>query len=400
MIAQLQPITVSQLNRYARALLEENQNLCNACVIGEISNFKPHGSGHWYLTLKDEGAAVAAVMFRESNNRLGFLPQNGMRVLARGRVSLYERDGKFQLYIDDMQPDGLGALYMAYEQLKARLEAEGLFRQERKRPLPVLPQRIGVVTAQSGAVLRDILHILGRRYPAAEVVLCPVPVQGPGAATKIAAAVELFNKKRAADVLIVCRGGGSLEDLWAFNEEIAVRAVANSQIPVISAVGHETDVTICDFAADLRAPTPSAAAELAAPELRIILEGLAERQRYLRGVLLRQVENRRERLDALTRRRVMQRPEELIFASRQRLDAAQQRIAVAAQAHVRAKKRELSRIEEIIAALSPRKVLSRGYAIALKHGKPVVSTEQLSPGDLLELRLRDGACQAVVWGIQ
>jgi len=405
MISQLQPITVTQLNRYTRALLEENHNLRDAFVVGEISNFRAlsglsHGSGHWYLTLKDECAAVAAVMFRESNKRLVFLPQNGMRVLVRGHVSLYERDGKFQLYIDDMQPDGLGALQMAFEQLKARLEAEGLFDPERKRPLPTFPRRIGVVTSETGAVLQDIRRILGRRYPVAEVIVCPVPVQGPEAAKRIAAAVKLLNKEQAVDVIIVGRGGGSMEDLWAFNEEITARAVAGSQIPVISAVGHETDFTICDFAADLRAPTPSAAAELATPELRVVLANLTGRQRYIYSTVFRRIKICQDRLDALMRRRVMRRPKELVFASRQRLDAAQQRIWGATQAHIDAKKGELTRIETKLAAIDPMKVLSRGYAMALKQGKPATRVSQLSPGDVLELRLRDGACQVVVWGIQ
>jgi len=399
MISPLQPITVSQLNRYARALLEEDHNLRGICVMGEISNFKSHGSGHWYLTLKDECAAVAAVMFRESNSRQGFLPQDGMRVLVRGRVSLYERDGKYQLTIDDMQPDGLGALYMAYEQLKARLEAEGLFARARKRSLPAFPRRIGLVTSQTGAVVRDILHILGRRYPLAEVILCPVPVQGAVAAKKIADAVGLFNENEAADVLILGRGGGSLEDLWAFNEEIVVRAVANSQIPVISAVGHETDVTICDFAADLSAPTPSAAAELVAPELRIIQSNLKELQRQFSKAVFRETMRQCDRLNALMRRRVMQRPEELIHAPRQRLDTLQLRVWDAMQANIGTEKSKLAYVETKLSAMDPAKVLSRGYALALKQGKSVTSVGQLNLGDVLDLRLQNGSCQVIVWGI-
>ena len=400
MISPLQPITVAQLNRYTRALLEEDYNLRSACVVGEISNFKPHGSGHWYLTLKDESAAVAAVMFRDSNRRLGFLPQNGMRVLVRGRVSLYERDGKFQFYIDDMQPDGLGALYMAYEQLKARLEDEGLFAPERKRSLPPFPRRIGVITSETGAAVQDIINVLSRRFPVAEVILCPVQVQGPGASEQIARAVRLFNERAAADVLIVGRGGGSLEDLWAFNEEITVWAVANSEIPVISAVGHETDTTICDFAADLRAPTPSAAAELAAPELRIILASLTNYQHNLQAVMLRRIKRQREQLDALMRRRVLQRPEELLFAPRQRLDAAQQHLREGMRAKLLAEQGRLERAQTKLLAMNPMQVLTRGYAMALKEGVPVARMNQLNPGDILDLRLQDGVCQVVVWAME
>jgi len=394
-----QPLTVTQLNRYVKFLLEESEPLRGLCVAGELSNFKDHGSGHWYFTLKDAGAAVPAVMFRDANRRLRFLPQNGMRVLLRGRASLYERDGKFQLYVDDMQPDGLGALYMAYEQLKERLAAEGLFDAARKRPLPAFSGRVGVITSETGAAVRDILQILARRCPATQVILCPVQVQGEGAAAQIAAAVELFNRRRAADVLIVGRGGGSLEDLWAFNEEITARAVAGSSIPVISAVGHETDTTICDFAADLRAPTPSAAAELAVPDIGDLLyTALAQKERIARamGELVRA---RREALNALTGRRVLQRPEELAYAARQRLDSAVQRARTAMRARVLAERGRFAHAAARLDAMSPLAVLTRGYAIALKNETPVVSARQLDPGDKLRLRLREGACNVLVWEI-
>ncbi|MDR0532079.1 MAG: exodeoxyribonuclease VII large subunit [Oscillospiraceae bacterium] len=400
MISPMQPITITQLNRYARALLEENDQLRGVCVVGEISNFKPHGSGHWYLTLKDENAAVAAVMFRESNRRLGFLPENGMRVLARGRVSLYERDGKFQVYIDDMQPDGLGALMLAFEQLKERLAAEGLFAQEKKRALPQFPRRVGVITSQTGAAVQDILNILGRRYPAAQVLLCPVRVQGAGAAAQIAGAVAMFNERALADVLIVGRGGGSLEDLWAFNEEIVARAVAGSRIPVISAVGHETDTTICDYAADLRAPTPSAAAELAVPEQAQLLAWVTQTQLELRNDCARYLANMREKLELLTGRGVLRQPESLIFAARQRLDAAEQRIREAMKSGLFERQAALGRAAAQLDALSPLKVLARGYALALKQSKPVTSAAELNPGDQLILRFSSGSAQAIIWGIE
>ena len=260
-------LTVSQLNRYVKSIIEQDFNLQTVFVQGEISNFTNHyKTGHFYMTIKDEFSSIKAVMFKTANMRLKFMPENSMSVIIRGRVSVFERDGQYQLYIDDMQPDGTGALSLAFEQLKNRLAAEGLFDAERKKPIPVYPHRVGVVTSPTGAAIRDIINVISRRFSLAELILCPVSVQGENAAPQIKAAIELFNKKKAADVLIVGRGGGSVEELWAFNEEIVARAVAASEIPVISAVGHETDFTICDFVADLRAPTPSAAAELAVPD--------------------------------------------------------------------------------------------------------------------------------------
>ncbi|MCL2106257.1 MAG: exodeoxyribonuclease VII large subunit [Oscillospiraceae bacterium] len=394
----IQVISVSQLNKYVKFLLEEDEALRTVCVTGEVSNFKRHYSGHWYFTLKDESAAVPAAMFKASNQRLPFLPQDGMSVIVRGRVSLYERDGKFQLYADDMQPDGLGALYMAYEQLKEKLSEEGLFDPGRKRAVPAIPARVGVITSETGAALRDILQILARRFPAAEALLCPVQVQGAGAAEQVAAAIRLMNGRRAADVLIVGRGGGSLEDLWAFNEELLVRAVAESEIPVISAVGHETDTTLCDFAADLRAPTPSAAAELAVPdarELACAAQGLEER--IFRG--MRQgLAWRRSALSALLSRRVLREPESVLQISRQRLDTAAQRVQEASLARLLEERARLSACRARLEALSPLAVLSRGYALARKGGKPVAYAQALSPGDLLSLRFQDGEVNVTVWG--
>ena len=393
------PLTVTQLNKYVKALLEESDPLRGLVVAGEISNFKNHYSGHWYFTLKDAAAAVPAVMFRESNRRLGFLPQDGMSVIIRGRASLYERDGKFQLYADDMQPDGLGALYLAYEQLKERLAAEGLFDPARKRELPFFPARVGVITSGTGAAVRDILQILARRCPASEVILCPVQVQGAGAAAQVARAVALFNETQAADVLIVGRGGGSLEDLWAFNEEPVARAVVASAIPVISAVGHETDVTICDFAADLRAPTPSAAAELAVPDLADLLAGLSSLRSRMEQTTLRGMQTRRAALEGLLSRRILRRPEELAYASRLRLDYAAQRLRDAIKARLCAETARLSHTAARLDAMSPLAVLARGYAIALKDGAPVKSVHELDPGDKLRLTLADGACNVLVWDL-
>jgi len=391
------PLTVSQLNKYVKFLLEESDGLRGLCVAGEISNFKNHVSGHWYFTLKDKNAAVPCVMFRESNRRLGFLPQDGMHIILFGRASLYERDGKFQVYAEHMQPDGLGALYLAYEQLKERLAAEGLFDEERKQDLPVFPTRVGMITASTGAVLQDMLQILARRCPLAEVVFCPVQVQGVGAAEQIAAAIAHMNEQQAADVLIVGRGGGSLEDLWAFNEEIVARAVASSAIPVISAVGHETDVTICDFVADLRAPTPSAAAELAVPDMAEIAAGLRGMQERMQYAMQAYMLQKTQALAHLLGRRVLQKPQELVFCARQRLDTATQRVQHAMQANVQAQRIRLEKTAASLHALSPLGVLARGYAIAIKNQVPVSSASELSPGDKLNLQLHDGNCDVIVW---
>ena len=260
-------LSVSQITGYLKSLLEGDPNLNPVFISGEISNFTDHyRSGHLYFSLKDEKAVLKAVMFSSSARRLRFRPSDGMKVLCRGRISLYEASGQYQLYVDDMQPDGLGTLNLAYEQLKTRLEKEGLFDAARKRPIPRYPRRVGVITSPTGAAVRDICQILGRRWPMAEIVFCPVLVQGEEAAPQLVEALARMNRVDGVDTIIIGRGGGSLEDLWAFNEESVARAVAASKIPVISAVGHETDFTICDFVADLRAPTPSAAAELAVPD--------------------------------------------------------------------------------------------------------------------------------------
>ena len=259
--------TVSQINGYVKKILDHNIILNNVWIKGEISNFKHQYSGHLYITLKDEGGVLKAVMFRGSAQSLNFEPSDGMKVLARGRISVYEAGGSYQLYIEEMIPDGVGELYIAYEQLKKQLEEEGLFRPEHKKPIPKFPKRVGVVTASTGAAVRDIINVITRRYPMAEIVIYPAQVQGVGAAESVVKAIEYFNATNEVDTLIVGRGGGSIEDLWAFNEEITARAIFNSNIPIISAVGHETDFTIADFVADLRAPTPSAAAEIAVPSM-------------------------------------------------------------------------------------------------------------------------------------
>ena len=390
-------LTVSQLNTYVKSLLDGDRNLSAVYVRAEISNFTNHlRTGHFYLTLKDDAAAVRAVMFRSEALRLRFLPENGMRVLVRGRVSLFPRDGQYQMYIDDMQPDGAGALHIAFEQLKRKLAAEGLFDEARKKEIPRCPMRVGVITSATGAAVQDILNILGRRFPMTTVVLCPVQVQGPQAAPEIAAAVRRMNAQNAADVLIVGRGGGSVEDLWAFNEEIVARAVAESVIPVISAVGHETDFTICDFAADLRAPTPSAAAELAVPdsmEERGVL--LSYRMRASRAVRER-LNRERLHLEPFSRKAALRDPRLIFTPHRLRLDHMSDRADRAARTRLQTERGKLSLLCGKLDAMNPMKVLVRGYAVAEKDGTAVTDVQTLSAGDRLTLRFSRGSAACIV----
>ena len=395
------PLTVTQLNTYLKARLEEDPRLASVFVVGEISNFTNHyRSGHLYFSLKDERSVLRCVMFARSAARLRFAPDDGMRVLARGRVSLYEASGQYQLYVEDLQPDGLGALSLAYEQLKARLEKEGLFAPERKQTLPRFPQRIGVITSPTGAAVHDILTILGRRWPLAEIVFSGVQVQGEGAAEQIARAVRRMNELNAADVLIVGRGGGSLEDLWAFNEEIVARAVASSRIPVISAVGHETDFTICDFAADLRAPTPSAAAELAAPDAMELMASLRYQRERLLSLITAKTASLEQRLDMLSSSRSLRDPLRMAAVRREKLDQLHDRLAAAAVRSLSERQNNLGALAGKLQALSPLSVLARGYTIAEKDGPkgrvPVSSVDRLACGDRFFLRFADGeaACHA------
>ena len=390
-------VTVSQLNTYIRSRMEEDPALQSLFVVGEISNFTDHyRSGHLYLSLKDEKSVIRAVMFAQYARRLRFRPEDGMKVIARGHVGVYEANGQYQLYIEDMQPDGLGALNLAFEQLKQKLEKEGLFAQERKKPLPKYPERIGVITSPTGAAVQDITTILARRFPLAEIVFCPVLVQGEGAAPQIVKVLEEMNRRQAADVIILGRGGGSLEDLWAFNEESVARAVAASQIPVISAVGHETDFTICDFAADCRAATPSAAAELAVPDQLALKAFLLS----VEGSLVRQVlgilERSRQRLDELVGRSPLMQPQKLFGEPANRLQQLQEALERAARGAVSEKRHAFSLQAEKLQALSPLAVLGRGYSIAEKEGALLKSVKEVLPGDTIRAHLRDGYMDCTV----
>lgn len=440
-------LSVKDLNRYIRMKMEGDSRLSDVWIRGEISNFTHHSSGHMYFTLKDEGSRIRAIMFATHNQRLPFIPKEGSRVIARGNVSVYERDGQYQFYAVQMQPDGIGSLYLAYEQLKAKLEEEGLFAADRKRPLPLYPKTIGVITSPTGAAVRDVMITIRRRYPQARTILYPVLVQGKGAAPSIVKAIRTMNDMAEADVLIVGRGGGSLEELWAFNEEIVARAIYESDIPVISAVGHETDFTIADFVADLRAATPTAAAELAVPSSAELKGQLVQRQRQLNQGLQQRLKRSRERLASLQRSPVLVHPRRYMLQHAERLDMLSQRLhgnlksqlslsrqrqkslhqglirynprtqaEFAARRKDQANRQLMNAMQSIMKsrlsqlqtemrhldALSPLKIMSRGYSLVYdeKEQRLVKSLEDVQLGDLVNVRVSDGQLQCQVWGMK
>ena len=391
-------VTVTQLNEFVKNLIDHSEPLNHVYVKGEISNFKNHyGTGHYYFTLKDDGGLIRAVMFRSSAAKLKFMPENGMKVVVHGRVSAFVRDGQYQLYADGMEPDGVGALYIAYEQLKKRLESEGLFDPARKKPLPKIPTRVGIITSATGAAVRDMIHVAGRRFPFAKLILYPSLVQGPGAAAQLIEGVQYFNRTESADVIIIGRGGGSIEDLWAFNDEQLARVVAASRIPVISAVGHETDFTICDFVADRRAPTPSAAAEIALPET-------AELKRKINNIISREyavltqiVARRREHLTRLAQSRGLTNPVNVIDDKRMQVAAMTERLALAQTNALAIRRAQLKATIGKMDALNPLSVLHRGYsAVYGKDGSIIKHTQQLNPGECVTFRLADGEADAQI----
>lgn len=386
-------LSVSQLNRYIKMNFDADENLANIFISGEISNFTNHyRTGHLYFTLKDDSAAVRAVMFNSSAKRLKFMPEDGMKVIARGRVSVYEASGQYQLYVDDMQPDGVGALNLAYEQLKEKLQKEGLFSEQHKKPLPPYPEKVGVITSPTGAAVRDIINVLGRRFPYAEIVFCPVLVQGDGAHLQLTDAVNMFNSERAADVIIIGRGGGSIEDLWEFNDEGLARAVYNSEIPVISAVGHETDFTICDFVADMRAPTPSAAAELAVPDANELQYALSALKNRMFLNVSSGIADRRSRLEYLTSKGALKSPDEMLSNRSQRLDTAFSKMLSSYENRIGGKKVEFISAATALSKLDPMSVLMRGFAfVSDKSGKNVCSSQALAKGDKINVRFHDGS---------
>ncbi len=394
-----EPFSVSELNNYIKNLFENNRTLSSVTVKGEISNFVNHRSGHLYFSLKDADGQVRAVMFRSHAARLRFVPESGMKVIVHGAVTVYPRDGSYQIYVSSMQPDGIGALYLAYEQLKAKLGAEGLFDEEHKKILPRFPRRIGVITSPTGAAVRDIINVTGRRYPLATVYLYPVLVQGAGAEADLVRAVDYFDKSGLCDVIIIGRGGGSIEDLWAFNSESLARRIFECGVPVISAVGHETDFTICDFVSDLRAPTPSAAAELAVPdssELMLALDGVIDR---CSAALVRAVERARERLDRAADSFTAEKFSRLVEMRREELSRFYDRVLLAVGGKLDRAKGDFSIATEKLSALSPLAVLSRGYSVVSKDGRGVCGVSDVNIGDRLSVRFRDGVVTADVVGI-
>ena len=388
--------SVSDVTRYIKGMFEGEAILSDLLIRGEVSNFKRYPSGHCYFTLKDAGASMKCVMFNGYARSLRFTPENGMQVIAGGSVSVYERDGAYQLYVNALTPEGAGALALAFEQLKEKLHAEGLFDEAHKQPLPRFPRRIGIVTSSAGAVLRDIHKVAKRRWPSVQLILCPVLVQGTEAAGQIAAAIRFFNEKYPVDVLIVGRGGGSAEDLWAFNEEPVVRAIYASRIPVISAVGHETDTTLADFVSDRRAATPSQAAEFAVPdadELRQYADGLLLR---LHAGRTRQMEQRSMRLQTLLDRPWYRNPKLLLAVPMQRTDRALERLHHAAKDGRTNARHRLELVLKRLELLNPVQILYRGFSVVEKDGKTVTLSKELAADDLLTITFADGKVSAVV----
>ena len=389
--AGVKVLSVSDLTREVKTLLEEA--FTRVWVVGEVSNFKRHPpSGHWYLTLKDSGAQLRAAMFRGSNLRVKFDVKDGMKVIARGRIGVYEQRGDYQLYIDELQPEGIGPLELAFRQLKEKLSAKGYFDPERKKPIPTFPRRIVLVTSPSGAAVRDMLEILGQRWPAVDVWICPVAVQGEGAAEKIAEGIRFVNRLSGIDLIIVARGGGSLEDLWAFNEESVAQAIYESHIPLISGVGHETDLTIADLVADRRAETPTAAATMAVRDWREEEKKLRHVEQLLRDRFDRQLEVARQRLNELVNRPCFRRPLDRIRALEERLDDTGERMTRAAQVGLQRTKQRIEAIAARLETLSPLNVLARGYSLTRKEDDQSVvrRSDQVRPGERIVTLVQAG----------
>ena len=392
-----QVLSISQLNEYIRGKLDSDALLNGVAVRGEISNYKVYPSGHHYFTLKDESSALKCVMFKGNAMRLRFRPDNGVKVIAMGKISVYPRDGVYQLYCTAMAMDGIGDLYAAFEELKRKLAAQGLFDQAHKKPLPKYPGTIGIVTSSAGAAVHDMLRILRKRYPLTQVRLLPVRVQGAEAPGEIAAAIRYANHYKLADLLIVGRGGGSIEDLWAFNDERVAHAIYDSEIPVISAVGHEPDVTISDFVADLRAATPSNAAELGVPDQDVLRQNLDSMSAAMAAALNRQLKGARQHLEMLSASPALQSPTGYLNQKRKSLELLQNRLVSAGARNVERKNQQFIALTSKLDAMSPLKVLTRGYALVrTEEGEVLRSVRQVSPGDKIIVSLSDGALTAAV----
>lgn len=390
-------ITVSELNQIIKSLVDGEPLLNRVCVRGELSNYKIYPSGHHYFTLKDAESSLRCVMFKSSASKLRFRPESGMGVTAFGRISVFPRDGAYQLYCSDLIPEGTGDLQIAYEQLKAKLAAEGLFDPRHKKPLPQYPKKIAIITSSAGAAVHDMIRILGRRWPITKVILLPVRVQGVEAPPEIVGAIRYANRHKVADLIITGRGGGSIEDLWAFNDERVARAIYESELPVISAVGHEPDVTISDYVADVRASTPSNAAEIAVPDEADIRELLANMSIRQTQAMRKSITRLSTRLDDFKGRRVLRDPMAYVDTRRSELDHVQDRLVAAAEKLCSANRHKFVALASALDAMSPLKVLSRGYAIASDaEGKLVKSVGDVAGGDVLSLSVSDGTIKCTV----
>ncbi len=388
--------SVAQLNNYVKSLMDYDLTLKALFLVGEISNFKAHSSGHMYMTLKDDKSSIKAVMFRGNASKLKFMPSDGMKIIAFGSVSVFERDGAYQFYIENMQPDGVGSLSIAFEQLKEKLQKEGLFDTSAKKPLPKYPKTVGVVTSPTGAAFQDICNVLGRRWPMARIVISPAQVQGETAPRSIVEAIEDLDASGEADVIIVARGGGSIEDLWCFNDERVARAIFDAKTPIVSGVGHETDFTIADFVADMRAPTPSAAAEIVVPDVLAQRDHIMQLSMRSQKLMLNRISTLRTSLGLLTSRSVMQGPVALINERRLLLDNFVDRINAAISAKVGEDRSNFLVLTSKLDAFSPLKVLSRGYSITEGEKGVIKSVRDVGPGDKISIRLNDGTIRAEV----
>ena len=389
-------VTVTQLNKYLKDRFDEDENLNAILVKGEISNFKNHYTGHLYFTLKDENSLIKCIMFKSYAEKLTFKLKDGMKVMVFGTVSVFERDGVYQIYAKSMMEDGIGDLHEQFEQLKAKLEKEGLFVQAHKKEIPLYPNVIGVLTSQTGAVIRDIINVSTRRNPNVYIRLLPVPVQGPGAAEQIADKIKIINEKKLADVLIIGRGGGSLEDLWPFNEEIVARAIYDSKIPIISAVGHETDFTIADFVADLRAPTPSAAAELAVPDILEVKQKIINYQNRSKLALKKKIEIVKLRFEKIMKSRIFTDPMRKVMDNSIILDDYMKRLENAMKEIKTEKKNKYTELVTKLDSISPLKTLIRGYSLTEKDGKIIKRATQIDKGDIITIKFSDGEKNAEI----
>lgn len=393
---KINPISVTELNMYVKQKVAEDEYLNSVLVKGEISNFKHHYTGHMYFTLKDENSLIKCVMFKTSTATLNFVPKDGMKVIVLGSVGVYERDGVYQIYCKAMQEDGMGNLYTAFEELKKKLSSEGLFDESHKKTIPFMPKIIGVLTSNTGAVIRDIINVSTRRNPNVYIRLLPVPVQGEGAGIKIAKAIKLMNEQKLADVIIVARGGGSIEDLWPFNEEVVARAIYESELPVISAVGHETDFTIADFVADLRAPTPSAAAELAVADVEDLEYSINLCQRRLKMALKRKTEVMRLRFEKCMNSRVYQEPLSRINDYYLEIERMLKVLENSTIKSIKDSRINATKLIAKLDALSPLKTLTRGYTLAEIDGKVITKAEQMKKDTEFDLNFQDGKVHAKV----